>query len=398
MAVVKKSKQSHKATKGESRADMQAAPRAGFDWRSVDRETVALVVSIKLLVMLFAGVAYAVLEDKPLGGPYGWLSIWNRWDAPHYLDIARDGYVTEGEARKWIVFYPLYPWVVRVFSFVLRDHLLGALVVSALASVAAAVLLQRLTELDYERAVGRAAVWFMFIFPTSYFFHTSYTESLFVALALGAFLAARTRRWPVAGLLAALACMTRVNGLLLVPALAAEAFLQYREERPRRSHAEWLWVALAGVGFGVFLLLNYAVHGDPFAFQKITQTAWHKQLAPPWLGIASAWDAGWRAPAEAHMVGTEELFFILLGLACTVWCWRTLRASYAVWMTFNWLLWTSTSFILSTPRYTLILFPIYILFARLALARPLWGGVITTWSLLFLALFVSLFVRGHWAF
>lgn len=98
------------------------------------------------------------------------------------------------------------------------------------------------------------------------------------------------------------------------------------------------------------------------------------------------------------MVGTEEFFFIILGLACTVWCWLSLRKSYAVWMTFNWLLWTSTSFILSTPRYTLILFPVYILFARLAARRPVWGGVITAWSLLFLALFVSLFVRGYWAF
>ncbi|HEX5707064.1 MAG TPA: mannosyltransferase family protein [Pyrinomonadaceae bacterium] len=383
-----------------STASSSAGERAGarFDWRRIDWETVALVVAIKLLVMVFAGVAYAVLENKTTGGLYGWLAIWNRWDAPHYLDIARDGYVTEGEARKWIVFYPLYPLATRVLSYVFQDYLLSALVVSALASIAAALLLQRLVEIDFDRTIARAAVWFMFIFPTSYFFHTSYTESLFMAIALGAFLAARGRRWWVAGLLAALACMTRVNGLMLVPALAVEAFLQYREDPARGLRAEWLWIALAGVGVAIYLSVNYAVHGDPFAFQKITQAAWHKQLAPPWEGIAAAWDAGWRAPAEAHMVGVEEFFFILLGLACTVWCWLTLRASYAVWMTFNWLLWTSTSFILSTPRYTLILFPIYILFARLAARRPVWGGVITAWSLLFLALFTGLFVRGHWAF
>jgi hypothetical protein len=98
------------------------------------------------------------------------------------------------------------------------------------------------------------------------------------------------------------------------------------------------------------------------------------------------------------MVGWQEFLFIALGLGATVWCWLRSRASYAVWMTLNWLLWTSTSFVLSVPRYTLILFPIYILFARAARERPLWGRLITVWSLIFLALFVCLFVQGQWAF
>ena len=41
------------------------------------------------------------------------LFIWTQWDAPHYLGIAENGYVTEGDARLHIVFYPLYPYLVR---------------------------------------------------------------------------------------------------------------------------------------------------------------------------------------------------------------------------------------------------------------------------------------------
>ena len=58
------------------------------------------------------------------------LEVWNRWDAPHYLDIARQGYVSTGEESRWIVFYPLYPWLVRAASLVLRDELLAAFFVS----------------------------------------------------------------------------------------------------------------------------------------------------------------------------------------------------------------------------------------------------------------------------
>ena len=207
--------------------------------------------AIKLLVLIFGGVVYTVWANKAPVGFHGWLEIWNHWDGPHYLDIARDGYVTQGDQRNWIVFYPLYPWAIRLFTLVLRNPLLSAFVVSALASVVAGLLLSRLTELDFDRAVSRSAVWFMFIFPTSYFFHIGYTESLFLALALGSFLAARRRAWWLAGVVGALACLTRVNGLVLIPALACEAFLQYRNDGRRRLRAEWLWIAFIGSGFAL---------------------------------------------------------------------------------------------------------------------------------------------------
>ena len=238
----------------------------------------------------------------------------------------------------------------------------------------------------------------MFVFPTSYFLHIGYTEGLFIALAIGALLAARKRRWWAAGLVGALACMTRVNGLALVPVLAVEAWDEYRRGG-RLWRWEWLWCALPAAGFGVYLLINLKTHGDALAFLRAQDEFWYKSITWPWVGIAGAWNAIWsRAPSEAQMVGWQEFFFVLLGLALTVWTWLRLRASYAVWMTLNWLLWTSTKFVLSVPRYTLVMFPAFILFARLTAKRPLWQAIITVWSLLFLALFVTRYVQGLWAF
>ena len=68
-----------------------------------------------------------------------------------------------------------------------------------------------------------------------------------------------------------------------------------------------------------------------------------------------------------------------------------------MWLSGNWLLITSVTFIESIPRYALTMFPILMLFGLLAKNR-FWAGVITVWSLLFLALFTCLFVRGWWAF
>src|ERR1043165_2197582 len=125
--------QEHSAAKDASRG----VPRfsALFDARLV-----GVMLVVKALVLLFGAQAFTVASDKRLGSLYEWLSIWNRWDAPHYLDIARVGYVSEGVEARWIVFYPLYPWLVRVASFVLRDELAGAFLVSTVASLAAGLL------------------------------------------------------------------------------------------------------------------------------------------------------------------------------------------------------------------------------------------------------------------
>lgn len=372
------------------------APRVADGWlKKLDWQFVSLVLAVKVLLIIYGAAAFTVLQNGRAGG---WLEIWNRWDAPHYLDIARQGYVSTGVESRWIVFYPLYPWLVRVVAFVFQDYVVSAFFVSAVASIAAALLLHRLAALDDDERVSRAAVFFMLIFPTAYFLHIGYTESLFLSLALGSFLAARRRVWWAAGALGALACLSRVNGLLLIPALAFEAFDQYKNEG-RVWRREWAWIALVGAGFGVYLLINQYALGDPLAFLRVQEEHWFRSFTWPWVSIGEAWNStGWRTPADAVMVGWQELFFALLGLACTVWCALKLRASYAVWMGANWLLWTSTKFLLSVPRYTLIMFPIYILFARVAVRRPLAGAFIVVWSLLFLALFVGQFVRGNWAF
>src|SRR5215204_6144045 len=286
-----------------------------------DARVVGLVLSVKALLLLYGVQAFVVWKNEWVGSFYNWLALWNRWDAPHYLDLARTGYVPTGVEARWIVFFPLYPWLVRAAAVVLRDELLAAFFVSGLASVAAGLLLYRLARADGEaEEVARGAVFYLLVFPTAYFLHIGYNESLFLALVLGAFLAARARCWWAAGLLGGL------------PALAFEAWEEYRSAG-RRARAEWLWLLLVGAGFGVYLFINWWVLGDPRAFLKMQGEHWFKSPTWPWVGIKGSWNAVWGlAPSEALMVGWQELFFILLGLGLTVWAWLRLRASYAVWM------------------------------------------------------------------
>ncbi|HEV2705895.1 MAG TPA: hypothetical protein VGV59_08215, partial [Pyrinomonadaceae bacterium] len=124
-----------RARANQKKDDAKAAPTADVQrraasaergWWRRDRELLLTMLVIKLFVLVFGVQAYNVLQNASTGTFYGWLEIWNRWDAPHYLDIARDGYTATGEQRLWIVFHPLYPWVVRACAFVVRDYLIAS--------------------------------------------------------------------------------------------------------------------------------------------------------------------------------------------------------------------------------------------------------------------------------
>jgi len=100
---------------------------------------------------------------------------------------------------------------------------------------------------------------------------------------------------------------------------------------------------------------------------------------------------GWRPPFEVWTVVWQQVLFLVIGIAGAIAAWLRLRPSYAVWITLNLILFISTSFVLSVPRYSLILFPLPILAALLA-RRPLWLAGLTAASLLLLATLAILFV------
>lgn len=80
----------------------------------------------------------------------------------------------------------------------------------------------------------------------------------------------------------------------------------------------------------------------------------------------------------------------------TIICLFKIRLSYGVYMLSNLILFTSTGFIMSTPRYILILFPMYIILGNIKNKF-----FILLISLVFIGLLVymtNLYIIGHWAY
>jgi 4-amino-4-deoxy-L-arabinose transferase-like glycosyltransferase len=377
---------------------------------STDAQLLAWTLLTKVGVL---AIGYAALWAATGAAP-GPLDPWHRWDAPHYTDIAVFGYMADdpgnlsapgyqqvfpGDLDLYIVFFPLFPWLVAGVNAVGGDPIASALVVSTVASLFVAPVLYRLVKVDLGDRIGRWSAGLLLVFPTAFFLHIGYTESLFLALAFGALWLARTNRWWLAGLLAALAALTRVNGLILVPALVVEALLQWRADPDRRLRVEWLAIAGAGIGFGIYLAVNQVVYGDLLAFSDIQREHWFKQLTWPWDGVARVFR--WfddPDPDSVFMYGGMELLFIAIGLVATVATAIWLRPTWAVWMAGNWLLSVSTGFVLSVPRYSLALFGIMVWAALIGERWRVAGWVIAAGSATAMAYFAWRFGSGHWAF
>jgi len=184
-----------------------------------------------------------------------------------------------------------------------------------------------------------------------------------------------------------------VNGLVLCPALALEAFSQYRTAR--RIRFRWLWIALVPLGFVAYLFLNYKVTGDFFAFSQIQEEHWYKKLTPPWVGIRELW---LRTLGENPIEGLHEFFYIILGIAGMIWCWLRTRPSYAMWVTGNLLLVTQHNFhseCAALHAHSLSIFHS----RRTRLPRSAAASRLChSLSLLSLALYAGRFARGIWAF
>lgn len=243
-------------------------------------------IFLVLLTMIFHGLimGIAFIAYQAQNPEAGYSLIYERMitagDAPHYLYLAKEGYQSVGEKANLIVFYPLYPLVIRIVAkyFLFQNYELAGMVISQLGAGIAAVFLYKLVRLDHEEERAIETVFLFLTYPFMMFTMGVFTEGLFLALTAAALYYIRKHRWEWAGVLGLLASLCRMQGmLLLAPALYELIFYltQKRSEWKKYLDKRQLMLALIPAGFGGYLLLNLIKQGDCFSFMK-------HQSAPPW--------------------------------------------------------------------------------------------------------------------
>ena len=364
----------------------------------IEKHIVIEIAAILIAVKIFA-FTLALLFGLVLHQPGDSISLWNRWDAPHYVEIAKNGYTSVGEGSYLIVFMPLFPLLIRLLTALSGNYEISALMISNSASLLAGIFLYKLTTIDYAHSRALKSVLYFALFPTSYFLIAGYTESLFLFLTIGCFYYARQGNWLPAGVLGMFASATRITGLVLIPSLLYEYFSA--ESRSKSgSIRDIFFIGMISFGFLSYLIVNYIVFGNAFMFVELQRAHWSKYLAPPWKGLLSAlWIILWQDTVQKVFVGGAEIICSLFGLACIIYASFTkFRFSYTIYMLLTWLAVASTRFWLSMPRYTLSMFPIFIILALFGDKRVELHYLMTITFLLLFSIFLVLFTQGYWAF
>ncbi|MGW5325840.1 glycosyltransferase family 39 protein [Streptomyces sp. NPDC004014] len=164
-----------------------------------------------------------------------------RWDSLWYTRVAELGYGYEvrlpnGDVHSNLAFFPLLPWLERLLHAVTPlSYADAGLVVSLLASLAAAGGIFAVADRVYGPRAGVCAVLLWAVLPVGIVQSMAYSESLFTALAAWSLYAVLTGRWVSAGVLAALAGLTRPVGLAVVAAVWAAGVLTFVRERGARD-------------------------------------------------------------------------------------------------------------------------------------------------------------------
>lgn len=307
-----------------------------------------------------------------------------RWDSNWFLRVAEDGYAWPSATP---AFFPLYPALTGMLGRIFAGHyVVGAVCVSLAAGAAAFVLLQRLTALRLGDDAALRTVVFLAVSPMSLFLGVAYSESLFLALAVGCFLAAEQGRLGWAATLAGLALLTRPQGATLLPALALFSWQQ------RRSWARTVGVlAFPLTLFLVYPLLLLAWVGEPLAFLH-AESQWDRRLS--WLGPAGGL---LQAAFDADVV---ELAFAAGMGALAIVAWRRLGASYGLYALAVLALAASAPSerlggLYSFPRLSLVAFPCFMALGSIVRDRRL-AGAIAAASAAALGIYVLRWALWYW--
>lgn len=181
----------------------------------------AIVTLIAFFGISFLPIKLPGEEIVLAGSATDFWGKWANWDGGHFRGIAEAGYIPFQ-----VVFFPLYPLLIKLLIFLGLHSLWGGLLISNLAIIGALFYLYKLVSLDFDETIAKKAVFITLAFPTAFYFNAVYSESLFLFLTTGAFYYARTKRWLLAILLASLAAVTRLTGLMVIFTVALEYLLK----------------------------------------------------------------------------------------------------------------------------------------------------------------------------
>ncbi len=330
---------------------------------------------------------------------------WANFDGVHFLSIAINGYISEGR------FLPLYPLLIKLFAFILglgkvnyETAFISGLLISNGAFFIALTLFYKIVKVEFSEKTAKWAMLFMLSYPTAFFLGSIYSESLFLLLTLISFYFTLKNKWFYSSVSGMLLSLTRLVGIFVLPALLFEFFLRNRKRiflklnKNLFSLTSFIIIPGGLVGFAFYCFYKWGdalyflnAHGELGNSRQTTSIILPVQTMYRYLKIIFE---GFFYQFEWWVAVIELSFFIMVTFLLILAWKKGIKRSYLIFSFLAFLMPVLSGTFSGLPRYSLVLFPIYI---TCALIQSEWLKRLILALFIFLqAVFLMMFSRGYY--
>ena len=339
-----------------------------------------------------------------------WIWGFGNFDGVHYLKIAQSGYAADFSQA----FFPLYPLLIRFFNFFPKDNLLDpvlfndpsyfstAMVLSIIFFIGALYFTYKLFSENYNKKIAQISILLLLSFPTAFYFGAVYSESLLLLLTVLTFWFTKKDKFLLAGLFAALASATKIQGAILFIFLAVELWKKYRNnlsEQRKHFTKDLLGILIAPLGLIFYMVYLKNTTGDFLYFLSSQPSFGAGRSSLPliflpqviyrylkiFLTVKVASLAFFNAFLEFSMTMGTVVVLIM--------AFKKMKFSYWIFSILVVILPTLTGTFSSMPRYVLMAF---MLFPYLAVRYEKNIKLIIIAQAFLQIILLSMFIRGYW--
>jgi len=343
---------------------------------------VRLVMAVISYIMAWYITGYMPSLDR-------FMDMGRGWD--NYARMAQYGYTYEENGQNiFLVFFPLYIYLIRILNAIIENYLLSAYIISFASYILGMHYLYRLVRLEFSESVAMWTVVLISVSPTAFYFGTPMTESLMLLTSAATLYYIRLHNWKRAGIAGAFAMATRMVGAMLVVVAFVEFFMHYKVFTQVKEQ-NWAklkelaltkapWILLTFAGGLVYLFINWRVSGDPFRFTYYQRVNWHTtaQYFGQTVLHQFRYIVNWENRAMVHWTfipNTIGFAFVIITLAYA--CVKRYSTVYIVYALGYIAISYAMSWLISGARYVAVCIPLFVFLACMLEKRPVLRWVIT---------------------
>lgn len=338
------------------------------------------------------------------------LDSWNRWDSPHYIDLAKSGYKAciEDGKHLFLVFFPLYPWLLRVIYLFVRNWELAGLALSTVSFCIGSVFFYATVKEEFGRLIAKRSVWLISLYPFAFFYGGIMTESLFFCLLAAGFFCIKRHKWCVAGILGIFCSLCRVQGILLLGVGMVEFLVTYpigtliKQHKGKRFvkafFTKAIWLFLMPIGNVIYFVINYVVEGDFFRFRVYQEKHWYHTTT--WVSNCLTeilqYALGQNEVNRTRMsIWIPELVLFVVAIVVIIYALRRHPIKYTAFLIVYTAVNYSVTFLISGGRYMACALPMFVILAEWTRRKPKIYYIIILLSVLLFGAYFAGYMTGQ---